>query len=490
MNKKKIPEMHRINASILVAYTFITVILFFAYMLEFVKGSRTPGYTLVFSLFDIVPYVMFCILYRKDKTSPALKYILSIGFSVLYAFVLLTAAVPTTFVYIFMLFGLIVLYGDMKLCFISGGIAIVANAISISLGFANGSLTSADLAMVEIQVASVVLAAVFAGLATNVTGKVNRQKLEEIEEEKSKTETLLTNTLALSKTISDDIDSVTERIEQLRLSVVTTKDSMQDVSSGANETAEALQQQLSQTEEIMAQIEKAKEVTTAITGDVQQTENIIGVGKENIDSLLASVTQSESVSATVASKMDELIENTKQMHSIVEIINSITSKTSMLSLNASIEAARAGEMGKGFAVVASEISTLAGQTNDATVNITKLITDITASIEEAYNSINQLMESNNAQNMAAETMAETFTQIESCVSNIEEVTSDLGLVVSELVKANECMVTNINNVSAVTEEVSARANETLSGSENDAIVVDEVAKVIVEINESAKKLNA
>lgn len=490
MKQKKIPELHRINAAILVAYTVITVILLFAYILEFAKGSRTPGYTLVFALLDLAPFIAYCILYRKDKTSPALKYILSIGFSVLYAFVLLTAAVPTTFVYIFMLFGLIVLYGDMKLCFISGGIAIVANAISISLGFANGSLTTDDLAMVEIQVASVVLAAVFAGLATNVTGKVNRQKLEEIEEEKSKTETLLTNTLALSKTISDDIDSVTERMEQLRLSVVTTKDSMQDVSSGANETAEALQAQLSQTEEIMAQIEKAKEVTTAITGDVQQTENIICVGKENIDSLLASVTQSESVSATVASKMDELIENTKQMHSIVEIINSITSKTSMLSLNASIEAARAGEMGKGFAVVASEISTLAGQTNDATVNITKLITDITASIEEAYNSINQLMESNNAQNMAAETMAETFTQIESCVSNIDEVTSDLGLVVSELVKANECMVTNINNVSAVTEEVSARANETLSGSENDAIVVDEVAKVIVEINESAKKLNA
>jgi len=490
MKQKKIPELHRINAAILVAYTVITVILLFAYILEFVKGSRTPGYTLVFALLDVAPFIAYCVLYRKDKTSPVLKYILSIGFSVLYAFVLLTAAVPTTFVYIFMLFGLIVLYGDMKLCYISGGIAIIANLISISLGFTNGSLTSADLAMVEIQIASVVLAAVFAGLATSVTGKVNRQKLEEIQEEKDKTETLLTNTLTLSKAISDDIDAVTERVELLRQSVVTTKDSMQDVSSGATETAEALQQQLSQTEEIMAQIEKAKEVTTAITGDVHQTESTIGIGKENIDSLLASVTQSETVSATVAAKMDELIENTKQMHSIVEIINSITSKTSMLSLNASIEAARAGEMGKGFAVVASEISTLAGQTNDATVNITKLITGITASIEEAYNSINQLMESNNAQNMAAETMAETFTQIESCVSNIDEVTSDLGLVVSELVKANENMVTNINNVSAVTEEVSARANETLSGSENDAVVVDEVAKVIVEINENAKKLNA
>lgn len=139
----------------------------------------------------------------------------------------------------------------------------------------------------------------------------------------------------------------------------------------------------------------------------------------------------------------------------------------MLSLNASIEAARAGEMGKGFAVVASEISTLAGQTNDATVNITKLISDITASIEEAYNSINQLMESNNAQSMAAETVAETFIDIETCVTNINEVTADLGNVVTELV----------------------RTNETFSGSENDASVVDEITNVIVNLNEKAKKLH-
>lgn len=208
------PELHRINAAILVAYTVLTVILLFAYILEFVKGSRTPGYTAVFALLDVAPYIAYCVLYRKNKTSPVLKYLLSIGFSVLYAFVLLTAAVPTTFVYIFMLFGLIVLYGDIKLCFISGGIAILANVFSIAIGFGNGSLPSADLAMVEIQLISVILAAGFAGLATHVTGKVNRQKLDELQEEKEKTETLLTNTLTLSNAISDDIDSVTDRMGQ------------------------------------------------------------------------------------------------------------------------------------------------------------------------------------------------------------------------------------------------------------------------------------
>lgn len=489
MKQKRMPEIHRINAITLVAYSILTVILLFAYILEFVKGSRTLGYTLVFAIMDLVPYLAYLMIYRRNKTSYFLKYILSMGFSFLYAFVLITAAVPTTYVYIFMLFLVVIPYGDRRLCYITGGIAIVANIVSVVMGFALGNLTTDDLAMIEIQVISVALGAVFAGFATNVIGKTNAQKMDELREEKDKTDVLLTNTLDVSRGISDDIESVTARMEHLRQSVLATRDSMQDVTAGANDTDQSLQQQLLQTEEIMEQIGKAKDVTSIITGDVNQTEQTIFIGKEKVEHLLASVNQSEMASSTVASKMNELIENTEKMNSIVEMINSITSQTSLLSLNASIEAARAGEAGRGFAIVAGEISTLAQQTSEATVNITKLIQGITVSIEEVFSSINQLMESNKEQNQAVEIMAQNFEELETCVGNINRVSGDLELVVTELSKTNESIVASINNVSDVTQEVSARANETLSGSESDALVVEEIAKVISELNIKARKLN-
>ena len=65
----------------------------------------------------------------------------------------------------------------------------------------------------------------------------------------------------------------------------------------------------------------------------------------------------------------------------------------------------------------------------------------------------------------------------------------LSPILEELSKKNEIIVTSINTVSSVTEEVSARANETLSGTENDALVVDEITDVIVNLNEKAKQLN-
>lgn len=489
MKQKRMPEMHRINKAVLIQYAILTIILFAAYLLEFVKGSRTLGYTLVFMFLDLVPFAIYFTTYKKNPISNNLKYILSLGFSILYAFVLITAAVPTTYVYIFMLYVVIIPYGDIRLCYIIGGVAIIANIVSIAMGFMNGSLTSDDLAMIEIQVISVALGAVFVGLATHVTGKVNAQKLEEIHEEKDKTEHVLTNTLDISRGISQDIKEVTTMMEQLKQSVFSTRDSMQDVTAGANDTAENLQQQLSQTEEIMEQIESAKEVTDTITDNVNQTEQTISVGKDNIEQLLSSVSQSESVGSTVAEKMNELMDNTEKMNSIVEMINSITSQTSLLSLNASIEAARAGEAGRGFAVVAGEIQSLAGQTSEATVNITKLINDINSSIQDVFKSTNQMMENNKEQNQAVETMATTFEEIERCVTNIQEVSSSLELVVKELVRSNESIVNGINMVSSVTQEVSARASETLEDSENNSQVVEEVTGVILSINEKAQHLN-
>lgn len=489
MRQKKMDETHRINSVVFLAYTLLTVLLLVAYLLEFIKGDRDFAYTAVFTALDVIPYITFVMMYRQDKSNPNAKYAFSIGFSLLYVFVLFTAAVPTTFVYIFLVLFMIIPYGDMKLCYITGGSALVANVISVVYGFVTGSLTTDDLAMVEIQLISIAVAGLFSGLATLTIQKVNGQKMDEINDEKDKSETLLSNTLELSKGISADIDSVTSRMKHLEQSVSATRDSMQDVSIGANETAESLQQQLIQTEEILQQINQAKDVTNAIAEDVRQTEDNINLGKDNVEHLLASVNQTERVSEMVANKMNELTENTEQMHSIVELINSVTSQTSLLSLNASIEAARAGEAGRGFAVVAGEISSLANQTSEATINITKLINGITSSIQDVHTSINKLMASNKEQNQSVEVMAENFEKIELCARNISEVSSSLEGVINELVRTNENMVANINTVSAVTQEVSARANETLSESETDALVVEEITRVIINLNDKAKKLN-
>ena len=488
-NQKRMLSMERMNRSTMVTYSLMTIILFFAYLLEYIKDARTLGYTAVFAILDLVPYIMCVVMFKKNKAAKNIKYVMSVGFSLLYAYVLITANVPTTFVYLFLVFLIAIPYGDMILCYIIGIISVLSNVISAVIGFSSGTLTTDDLAMVEIQLISVILAAIFTGMATSVIGKINAQRMDEINDEKNKVDELLANTLEVSKAISGNIDAVTTRMEQLERSVGLTKDSMNDVALGANETAESMQAQLLQTEAIVEQVDKAKAVSDAIADDVDEAEESISVGKKNVENLLACVSQSEQASSMVETKMRELSENTEKMHSIVEIINSVTKQTGLLSLNASIEAARAGEAGKGFAVVADEISSLAKQTSDATVNITALIGNITGSIEEVFTAINKLVDSNEEQNRSAEIMAENFEKIRTSTGSIAEVSASLKDVITVLANLNSSIVENIDTVSAATEEVSAKASETLQESENNAIVVEEITKAVVEINDKAKKLN-
>jgi methyl-accepting chemotaxis protein len=72
---------------------------------------------------------------------------------------------------------------------------------------------------------------------------------------------------------------------------------------------------------------------------------------------------------------------------VVAIIAKIAAQTNLLALNAAIEAARAGEAGRGFAVVAAEVKALAGQTKQATDDITRHVTVIQGTTAEAVAAI-------------------------------------------------------------------------------------------------------
>ena len=78
----------------------------------------------------------------------------------------------------------------------------------------------------------------------------------------------------------------------------------------------------------------------------------------------------------------KLAENITEIRKFIKDIQDISSRTNLLSFNASIEAARAGEAGKGFRIIANEVKSLSQKTQEVSKHIDDTIVAMHSNLEK------------------------------------------------------------------------------------------------------------
>ena len=471
-------ELAKANAVAMNCHCLVCSIMSVAYFVEFLKGDRTLLYVLVTIILAMAPVAGEFISYKKMHDTKMIKHFVGIGYAILYTFVMFTTNNHFTFVYVIPMLIAITVYNDFKYSLpIEVGMVIV-NVVQLVMFFQKGIYTKADMASVEIQFFVIVLICGIQLYTSMVTERLNQWKLAEIKAEHEKTEELLMRIMDTSDKMTQQIAESAQKTASLGESMQAMKESMEEVNSGSNDT----------TEEIQAMVEQVEKGTENIIDSMNQNKEAIAQGNANVGILVKQAEETVESGKKVTEELSQLDTYMSQMNSILDIINSITSQTSLLALNASIEAARAGDAGRGFAVVASEISQMAQQTKDSTVQISQLIENVSNAIQMVVEVSSSMISMIESQNETTEKTAESFTVIEKNSDNVYGHSNELAAYVTKLADANKKIVDSISTISAISEEVAAHASDTLSATESNNVIVEELAALSGQLETLAQEL--
>ncbi|PEB56932.1 chemotaxis protein [Bacillus pseudomycoides] len=156
-----------------------------------------------------------------------------------------------------------------------------------------------------------------------------------------------------------------------------------ELAAVSEKTSASIQQLTTQSENIVA---IAKTGTSLATTSEEKANK----GKEQLDIQNKRMESIQSNMETIIEDTRELLDISKKINEIIDIVKSIAEQTNLLALNAAIESARAGEFGKGFAVVAGEIRKLSEQTKESISNVTKLVGKTNEQIIHVSSSVEQI----------------------------------------------------------------------------------------------------
>lgn len=287
----------------------------------------------------------------------------------------------------------------------------------------------------------------------------------DVARELEKTRRQLHDVIQMQINASDELSTLTE---VMTLSMSETKESAQEEFNEIDQLATAMSEMSSTVQTVAEHAQTASSLT-------EQASTQAVTGQQFLQKTVSKMSELSSDIASSASAVNQVEERVDAIGSVVGTIQGISEQTNLLALNAAIEAARAGEAGRGFAVVADEVRNLAQRTQQATVEIQEMITQLQASATSAV-----------------ELMEKSVVEAAEGVKLVSNAGTELDGIVGQVTQINDMnfqIATASGQQSSVAEEMSQNLTNVRELVEASVVVVSELLETSEMMQNNAEELD-
>ncbi|MEJ8547654.1 methyl-accepting chemotaxis protein [Brevibacillus borstelensis] len=266
------------------------------------------------------------------------------------------------------------------------------------------------------------------------------------------------------------------------------------VNRGVEETASATESASASFQRMKTGMDEMFKEISSVLLSGKEMEQVALNGQERIDDLTSMIRRFSESYEQLDNRMSALREQSESIGTVVGLIQNISRQTKMLALNATIEAARAGQYGRGFAVVADEVAKLAGESETAAVEISRMMQSIqgeahsvsaetTEAAWQLQQSMEKLSEAEQAFLLLRQTIDRTAVKLESANTGLSGIAHGLDEVDATL----ETFVAVSQETRTSTEEMLHTSKEQLASIEKSRKLASELLALSGRLHELSDK---